>query len=51
VTKNGDAWVETDTRDGKTVSVTTFTVVDGKLHVVSEDPRDGSKTTYDATRS
>jgi hypothetical protein len=52
VTKSGDAWVETDTRDGKTISVTTFTAgADGKLHVVSEDPRDGSKTTYDAVRA
>jgi hypothetical protein len=52
VTKSGDSWVETDTRDGKTVSVTTFSLTpDGKLHAVSEDPRDGSKTTYDATRS
>lgn len=52
VTKSGDKYVETDTRDGKTISVMTFGVgTDGKLNAVSEDPRDGSKVTYTATRS
>ena len=52
VTKNGDSYVETDKRDGKVISVTTFTPgSDGKLNFVSEDKRDGSKTSWTSTRS
>jgi hypothetical protein len=52
VTKSGDnTWVETDKRDGKVITVITMTVADGKLHVVQEDKRNGSKMTYDANRS
>ena len=52
VAKNGDALVETDKRDGEVISVTTFTAgTDGKLHVVTEDKRDGSTVKYDAAKS
>jgi hypothetical protein len=52
VTKSGDTWTETDTRDGKTIGVFTFSVgADGKLHAENVDPRDGSKMTYTASRS
>jgi hypothetical protein len=52
VTKNGDSYVETDKRDGKVISVTTFTPAsDGKLNFVSEDKMNGSKTSWTATRS
>jgi hypothetical protein len=53
VSKIGNnVYVETDKRDGKVINVTTMTAgADGKLHVVSEDKRNGSKTTYDANRS
>ena len=53
VKKTGDnTYVETDKRGGKVVSVTTMTIgADGKMHAVNEDPRNGSKTTYDMTRS
>ena len=52
VTKSGDTWTETDTRDGKTIGVFTFSVgPDGKLHAENVDPRDGSKMTYTASRS
>ena len=53
VKKTGDnTYEETDKRDGKVVSVTTFTVgADGKLNVVSEDKTNGSTTKWTATRS
>ena len=52
VAKSGDSYVETDTRDGKVVGTTTFSVgSDGKLHVVGEDKLSGSKTTWTATKS
>jgi len=53
VKKVGDnSYEETDKRDGKVVSVTTFTVgADGKLNVVSEDKTNGSTTKWTATRS
>ena len=45
------SYQETDTAGGKVVSVTTFTLgSDGKLTLVSEDPRNGSKTTWTANR-
>lgn len=51
VAKSGDSYVETDTRDGKVVGTTTFSVgADGKLTVVGEDKITGSKTTWTATR-
>ena len=51
LTKNGDSIVETDKRDGKVVSVTTMTPgSDGKLHVVSEDKRDGSSSKFDMNK-
>jgi hypothetical protein len=47
-----NSYQETDTAGGKVVSVTTFTLgSDGKLTLVSEDPRNGSKTTWTANRS
>ncbi len=47
-----NSYQETDTAGGKAVNVTTFTLGgDGKLTIVSEDPRNGSKTTWTATRS
>lgn len=47
-----NSYQETDTAGGKVVSVTTFTLgSDGKMTLVSEDPRNGSKTTWTATRS
>lgn len=47
-----NSYQETDTAGGKTVNVTTFTVgSDDKLTLVSQDPRNGSKTTWTATRS
>ena len=52
VTKNGDSYVETDKRDGKVISVTTFTPgSDGKLNFVSEDKTNGSKTSWTSTKS
>jgi len=53
VKKVGDnAYEESDMRDGKVVSVTTFTVgTDGKLHAVSEDKTNGSTTKWTATRA
>ena len=53
ITRTDDgAYVETDKRDGMDILVITMSVgEDGKLHVVQEDKRDGSKMTYDATRS
>ena len=43
---------ETDTAGGKVVNVTTLTLgPDGKLTILSEDPRKGSKTTWTANRS
>ena len=46
------SYQETDKRDGKVVSVTTFTVgSDGKLNVVSENKLDGSKFSYSADKS
>ena len=52
VKKVGDnSYEETDKRDGKVVSVTTFTVgADGKMHVNSVDKRNDSTMTYDADR-
>jgi len=47
-----NSYQETDTAGGKVVSVTTFTLgSDGKLTIVGEDPRNGSKTTWTANRS
>ena len=47
-----NSYQETDTAGGKVVNVTTFTLgSDGKLTIVSEDPRNGSKTTWTANRS
>lgn len=53
VKKLGDnSYEETDTAGGKVVSKTTFTLgADGKLTIVGEDPRNGSKTTWTADRS
>jgi hypothetical protein len=53
VKKVGDnAYQETDKRDGKVVSVTTYTVAaDGKLNVVNEDKTNGSTTKWSATKS
>lgn len=53
VKKLGDnSYQETDTAGGKVVSKATFTLgADGKLTIVSEDPRNGSKTTWTANRS
>ena len=53
IAKNDDgAYVETNKRDGMVISVLTMTVGDdGKMHVVQEDKRNGSKMTYDATKS
>lgn len=43
---------ETDKRDGKVITVTTFMPgSDGKLHFVSDDKRNGTKMTYDANKS
>lgn len=51
ITKEGDTYVETDRRDGTIVSVTRFSIgPDGKMQVVGEDPRDGSKTTWQLAR-
>lgn len=52
VKKVGDnSYEETDTRDGKVVSVATFTVgADGKLHVTSEDKRNDSTMKYMADK-
>jgi hypothetical protein len=51
VTRKGDSYVETDKRDGKVVSVTTFTVgADGKLNVTNEDKRSGSTMKYMADK-
>ena len=47
-----NSYQETDTAGGKVVSVTTLTLgSDGKMTIVSEDPRNGSKTTWTANRS
>jgi hypothetical protein len=47
-----NSYQETDTAGGKAVSVTTFTLgSDGKLTIVGEDPRNGSKTTWTANKS
>ena len=44
-----NSYQETDTAGGKVVNVTTFTLgADGKLTLVSMDPRNGSKTTWTA---
>ena len=49
---SGSSYQETDTAAGKVVNVTTFTLgSDGKLTILSEDPRNGSKTTWTANRS
>ena len=46
-----NSYEETDKRDGKVVSVATFTVgADGKMHVKSVDKRNDSTMTYDANR-
>jgi hypothetical protein len=51
VSKNGDAYVETDKRGGKVVSVTTMTPgSDGKLHVVNEDKQNGSTAKFDMAK-
>ena len=42
---------ETSTRDGKVVSVATYTANAGKLDVVQEDKRQGSTMKYSANRS
>ncbi|MFL6760688.1 hypothetical protein [Sphingomonas sp.] len=47
-----NSYQETDSAGGKVVNVTTFTLSsDGKLILVSVDPRNGSKTTWTANRS
>src|SRR5437764_10552109 len=47
-----NSYQETDTAGGKVFNVTTFTLgPDGKLTLVSVDPRNGSKTTWTANRS
>ena len=47
-----NSYQETDSAGGKVVNVTTFTLgSDGKLTLVSTDPRNGSKTTWTANRS
>lgn len=52
VTKIDNGYLETDTRDGKVVGTTTFTIgPDGKLHGIGEDKLTGSKTTWTATKS
>ena len=53
VKKLGDnSYQETDTAGGKVTNVTTFTLgTDGKLTIMSEDPRNGSKTTWTADRA
>jgi hypothetical protein len=52
VKKTGDnVYQETDTLHGKVVSVTDMTVDGAKLHVVSQDKRNGSTSKYDANRS
>jgi hypothetical protein len=51
ITKAGDSYIETDKRDGKVVSTTSFTLgADGKLNVVAENKLDGSKTSWSATK-
>lgn len=46
------SYQETDTAGGKVVNVTTFTLgTDGKLTIISVDPRNGSKSTWTANRS
>jgi len=46
-----NAYRETDMAGGKVVKVNTFTLgSDGKLTIVSESPRDGSKTTWTSNR-
>jgi hypothetical protein len=51
VTNNGDAFVETDKRNGKVVSITTMTPgSDGKLHVVNEDKLGGSTAKFDMNK-
>jgi len=48
---SGTAYQETDTVGGKVIKVNTFTLgSDGKLTIVSESPRDGSKTTWISNR-
>ena len=47
-----NSYQETDTAGGKVVNVATYTVgSDGKLTISSEDPRNGSKSTWTADRS
>ena len=47
-----NSYQETDKRDGKVVSVTTFTVgSDGKLNAVSENKLDGSKFSWSANKA
>lgn len=47
-----NSYQETDSAGGKAVNVTTFTLQsDGKLTIVSQDPRNGSKMTWAATKS
>jgi len=52
VKKLSDAsYQETDTAGGEVVNVTTFTLgTDGKLTIISIDPRNGSKSTWTANR-
>ena len=46
------SYQETDTAGGTVVNVTTFTLgTDGKLTIMSVDPRNGSKSTWTANRS
>ena len=52
VKKTGDkTYEETDTRNGKVVSVTATTVDGDTLHIVSQNKLDGSSMKYDAKRS
>ena len=48
---SANAYRETDMAGGKVIKVNTFTLgSDGKLTIVSENPRDGSKTTWISNR-
>jgi hypothetical protein len=52
VTKTGDnSYKETNTRDGKVISTTEYTVDGNTAHVVGHDERDGSTVKYDMKRT
>ena len=47
IARSGDSLVESDTRGGKVISLTTMTPgADGKLHVVNEDKQSGSTAKF-----